>query len=389
MKVPLLDLKAQLKPIRGDILAAITEVIDSTRYIGGPKVERLESVIAEYSNVACGVGVSSGSDALLISLMAMDITAGTRVITTPFSFFATAGAIVRLGARPVFIDIEPVSYNMSPDLLRELLEREKHSDDIKAVMPVHLYGQMADMDPIVELCEDRGIFVIEDAAQAIGAQYPSRRGVKRAGSMGTAGCFSFFPSKNLGGAGDGGMVITNDHELAEKLKILRNHGAKPKYFHNLIGGNFRLDPIQAAVLLVKFLHLDKWSEARRENAAYYDSLFAESGLIEQGHVATPQIVWDDGTIENPHIFNQYVVRVREGKRDELRQWLASADVGVEVYYPVPFHEQRCFQNLGYRTGDFPESENAAREALALPIYPELTRKMQDYIIDRAVAFYQR
>jgi len=388
MKVPLLDLKPQLKPLRDEILAAVTEVIDSTRYIGGPKLEELESAVASYCDAGYGIGVSSGTDALLVSLMALDLKPGDRVITTPFSFFATAGAIVRLGARPVFIDIDPVTYNVSPDLLSDFLAREKNSNDFRAVIPVHLFGQMADMDPIVEACRERGIAIIEDAAQAIGAQYPSREGTKRAGVMGDAGCFSFFPSKNLGAAGDGGMVVATDQRLAERIKLLRNHGAKPKYYHSLIGGNFRLDPIQAAILLVKFPYLDEWSRERRKNADLYDKLFAESGLIRQNLIGAPERVWARPGLDYPHIFNQYVIRVREGRRDALRERLQSAGVGVEVYYPVPFHEQPCFKDLGYRYGDFPAAELAAREALALPIYPELTSEMQEFVVERITEFFK-
>lgn len=372
MKIPLLDLNVQLKTIENDIKNAVTEVIDSTRYIMGPKVEALESEIADYTGVKHGAGVSSGTDALLVSLMALDIKPGDPVITTPFSFFATAGVIARLNAQPVFVDIDPDTYNMSPDGLNQWFE--SHSEEaqhVKAIIPVHLYGQCAQMDPICELAQAYGIPIVEDAAQAIGAEYPSSSGRKKAGSMGALGCFSFFPSKNLGGIGDGGMVVTNDSELDEKLKMLRNHGAKPKYYHTMIGGNFRLDPIQAAVLLVKLPHLDKWHAMRQENAAYYDEKLKDLGL------KTPVVAYD----RKCHIYNQYVISVPE-KRDELRQFLTDNNVNTEIYYPVPFHMQACFKDLGYREGDFPNSEYAADHTLALPVYPELTREMQDYVVEK-------
>ncbi len=375
MKVPLLDLKAQLNSIENEVKDAVNEVIDSTRYIMGPKVEALESQIAAYTGVKYGIGVSSGTDALLVSLMALDVKPGDLVVTTPFSFFATAGVIARLNAVPVFVDIDPDTYNMSPLALRRWFE--KHPEEahrVKAIIPVHLYGQCAQMDPICELANTHGIPIVEDAAQAIGAEYPSKSGPKKAGSMGTLGCFSFFPSKNLGGMGDGGMVVTDDPGLHEKLKMLRNHGANPKYYHAMIGGNFRLDPIQAAVLLVKLPYLDQWHAMRQQNAAYYDE--KQKDLV----VKTPVIAYQ----RQSHIYNQYVISVPE-KRDELRQFLADNDVNTEIYYPVSFHMQACFSELGYREGDFPESEYAAQHTIALPVYPELTDEMQDYVVDRIEA----
>ena len=372
MNIPLLDLKAQLKSIENDVKNAVLEVIDSTRYIMGPKVEALENEIAAYAGVKYGIGVSSGTDALLVSLMALNIKSGDLVITTPFSFFATAGVIARLNAVPVFVDIDPDTYNMSPDALNQWFE--SHPEQIhrvKAIIPVHLYGQCAHMDPICELADAHGIPIVEDAAQAIGAEYPSASGQKKAGSMGTLGCFSFFPSKNLGCIGDGGMVVTNDPELNDKLKMLRNHGAKPKYYHAMIGGNFRLDPIQAAVLLVKLPHLDQWHTMRQQNASYYDENLMDIG------VKTPVIAYQ----RKCHIYNQYVVSVPED-RDGLRQFLADNNVSTEIYYPVSFHMQACFKELGYREGDFPNSEYAAHHTLALPVYPELTHEMQDYVVDR-------
>jgi len=372
MKIPLLDLNAQLKTIEKDIKNAVNEVIDSTRYIMGPKVEALENEIAAYTGAKYGTGVSSGTDALLVSLMALDIKPGDRVITTPFSFFATAGVIARLNAKPVFVDIDPDTYNMSPDALKQWFETHaQETHRVKAIIPVHLYGQCAHMDPICDLANAHNIPIVEDAAQAIGAQYPSSSGLKKAGSMGSQGCFSFFPSKNLGCIGDGGMVVTNDPELDEKLKMLRNHGAKPKYYHAMIGGNFRLDPIQAAVLSVKLPHLDQWHTMRQQNAAYYDE------KLKDMDVKTPFVAYG----RNHHIYNQYVISVPEN-RDGLRQFLADNDVNTEIYYPVSFHMQACFKDLGYREGDFPNSEYAANHTLALPVYPELTREMQDYVVDK-------
>ena len=376
MKVPLLDLKAQLKTIEHDVKAAVNEVIDSTQYIMGPKITALEEQIAAYVGTNYAVGVSSGTDALLISLMALDIKPADLVITTPFSFFATAGVISRLNAIPVFVDIDPDTYNMSPAALQQWLESEPDKRaKVKAVIPVHLYGQCADMDPILEVAETYGIPVIEDAAQAIGSRYPSKHGEKKAGSMGAVGCFSFFPSKNLGAMGDGGMVVTNDAVLDEKIKKLRTHGAQPKYYHALIGGNFRLDPVQAAVLLVKLPHLDTWHTMRQDNAAYYDANLYSEG-IKKPHIAYNR---------QYHIYNQYVISVAD-KRDELRKFLTENGIGTEIYYPVPFHEQECFKYLGYKSGDFPISEYAAQHTIALPIYPELTREMQDYVIEKLMSW---
>lgn len=372
MEVPLLDLKAQLETIEKDVKDAVNEVIDSTQYIMGPKVSELEEQIAEYVDAKYATGVSSGTDALLISLMTLNVGSDDIVIITPFSFFATAGVIARLNATPIFVDIDPDTFNMSPDALERWLESESEKRDrVKAIIPVHLYGQCADMDPIIEIARRFGIPVIEDAAQAIGARYPSKNGVKKAGTMGTLGCFSFFPSKNLGGMGDGGMVVTNDANIDEKLKKLRNHGAKPKYYHALIGGNFRLDPIQAAVLLVKLPHLDKWHSMRQENAAYYDE------NLNFKSIKKPVVAYK----RKCHIYNQYVISIME-KRDELKKFLVENNIGTEIYYPVTFHEQECFRYLGYKSGDFPNSEYAARHTLALPIYPELTKEMQNYVVEK-------
>jgi dTDP-4-amino-4,6-dideoxygalactose transaminase len=378
MKVPLLDLNAQLKTIEKEVKDAVNDVIDSTRYIMGPKVVELEDQIAGYVGAKYATGVSSGTDALLISLMALDVDPGDIVITTPFSFFATAGVIARLNATPVFVDIDSDTYNLSPDALRHWFGANKEKiDKVKAIIPVHLYGQCADMDSILEVAREHNIPVVEDAAQAIGARYPSKTGVKNAGIMGTLGCFSFFPSKNLGAMGDGGMVVTNDANLDEKLKKLRNHGAKPKYYHAMIGGNFRLDPIQAAVLLVKLSHLDKWHSMRQENAAYYD----ENLNIDE--IKKPLVAYK----REYHIYNQYVISIID-RRDDLRKFLTENNIGTEIYYPVPFHEQECFQYLGYKSGDFPNSEYTATHTIALPIYPELTIEMQDYVIKKIGEFYE-
>lgn len=369
MHVPLLDLKAQLATIRDDLKAAVDEVIESTRYILGPQVEALEAAIAQYCGVRRAVGITSGTDALLVALMALDVGPGDLVMTSPYSFFATAGVVARLRATPVFVDIDPRTFNLDPQALAAWFDR--HAADaprVKAILPVHLFGQCADMEPILEIAGRRGIAVIEDAAQAIGARYPAKSGEQRAGSMGRMGCFSFFPSKNLGAIGDGGMVVTDDDALADKLVRLRNHGAQPKYYHALIGGNFRLDPVQAAVLRVKLPHLERWHAARREHAARYDRLLSGSAIV------TPHVAYS----RERHIYNQYVIRVARG-RDELKAYLARHDIGTEIYYPVPFHEQECFAYLGCKRGDFPYSEAAARESLALPIYPELTPDMQEYV----------
>ena len=364
MEVPLLDLKAQYATIKDEVLAAVSEVLESQRCVGGPKVAELEEKIAAISECKFAVGVSSGTDAILNSLMSLDIGAGDEIITTPFTFFATVGCISRTGAKPVFVDIEPRTFNINPELIESAV-----TEKTKAIMPVHLYGQMADMDPIMEIANKHDLAVIEDAAQSITSTYKGRK----AGSIGRAGCFSFFPSKNLGGIGDGGMIVTNDEQLYQRLFIMRNHGSKPKYYHRHIGGNFRLDPIQAAALLVKLPYLDQWSEARRRNAVYYDKKF--SGTVVQTPYISPDCI---------SIFNQYVIRVP--RRDELMAHLRDNSVGCEVYYPIPAHLQECFSYLGYKEGDLPEAEQAAKEVLAIPIYSELTDEMKDYVADMILAF---
>ena len=364
MQVPLLDLKAQYATIKDEVLAAVAEVLESQRCIGGPKVEELERQIAQVSDCRYAVGVSSGTDALLNCLMSLQIGPGDEVITTPFTFFATVGCIARVGAKPVFVDIDPKTYNIDPDLIEAAVTK-----NTKALMPVHLFGQMADMDAIMDVAERYNLAVIEDAAQSITSTYKNRK----AGSIGTAGCFSFFPSKNLGGIGDGGMVVTNDEALYKRLVLMRNHGMEPKYYHKYVGANFRLDPIQAVALLVKLPHLDDWSQARRLNAAYYDKKF--KGTVVQ----TPYVRPDCQTI-----YNQYCIRVP--RRDEVVAHLQAHQIGCEIYYPVPAHLQECFAYLGHKEGSFPVSEKATREIMARPIYPELTDEMQDAVVDAILGF---
>jgi dTDP-4-amino-4,6-dideoxygalactose transaminase len=370
--VPLLDLKAQYTEIREEIRSAIDRVADSQHFILGPEVESLEREVSAYSGCEHGIGISSGTDALLVALMAIDLKPGDEVITPSYSFFATAGAVWRLGARPVFVDIDPQTYNIDPASMEAAI-----TDRTRAIIPVHLYGQMADMDPLMEIARRHNLVVIEDAAQAIGSEYRGRR----AGSIGDMGCFSFFPSKNLGGFGDGGMVTTNDQELARRVRLLRNHGYSPKYYNKVVGGNFRLDAIQAAVLRVKLPYLDRWTEARQRNAETYRRLFAEAGLTDDfGKVTLPHEAAD-----RRHIYNQFVIRSRW--RDELMTHLKERQIGSEIYYPVPLHLQECFNELGHRSGDMPASEKAARETLALPIYPELTDQMLQSVVAAVAEFH--
>jgi dTDP-4-amino-4,6-dideoxygalactose transaminase len=368
MKVALLDLKAQYSAIRSEIRGAIERVVESQHFILGPEVEELEREIAAFCNARFAIGVSSGTDALLAALMAIGTGPGDEVITTAYSFFATAGVIARLGARPVFVDIDPKTYNLD----RAKIEK-KITSRTKAIMPVHLFGQCAAMQPIMEISKGKAIYVIEDAAQAIGSRDNKGR---QAGTIGHIGCFSFFPSKNLGAFGDAGMVITDDDQLAEIVKVLRVHGGKPKYHHSFVGGNFRLDAIQAAVLRVKLKYLTKWTERRRNNASRYRSLFEEMRLLKS--VSAPE---DSAG----HIYNQFVARFPD--RDRLQRSLREKGVETEVYYPIPLHLQECFVNLGYRPGDFPHAEAAARESLALPIYPELTEEQQRYVVRQIKDFY--
>jgi dTDP-4-amino-4,6-dideoxygalactose transaminase len=368
MKVPLLDLKAQYLAIKAEVDSAVAEVMESQHFILGPKVEECEKTIARYSGCSHAVGVSSGSDALLACLMAENVGPGDEVITTPYTFFATAGAIARVGATPVFVDIDPVTYNLNTSQIES-----KVTSRTRAIIPVHLYGQMADMDAVMRVAAKHGLIVIEDAAQAIGAEYKGRR----AGSIGHYGCFSFFPSKNLGAAGDGGMIVTNDAQRAEKLIVLRGHGSKPKYHHKIIGGNFRLDALQAAIVSAKLPHLDDWTDARQRNAKRYDQLFNEAGLTAAVHGSSPVTL--PVVVADRHIFNQYVIRV--SRRDELQAALKAQGVGTEVYYPVPMHLQECFAHLGHGVGEFPESEKAANQTLALPVYPEVSEPQARHVVN--------
>ena len=367
MNVPLIDLQAQYATIKAEIDAAVAEVFASQHFILGAKVEACEKAVASYSQCTFGIGMSSGSDALLACLMAENIGPRDEVVTTPFTFFATAGAIARVGAVPVFVDIDPCTYNIDVSQIAA-----KVTPKTRAIIPVHLYGQMADMDAIMAIAGAHKLLVIEDAAQAIGAENQGHR----AGSIGHYGCFSFFPSKNLGAAGDGGMVVTNDKDRAEKLRIYRNHGAEPKYIHKVIGGNFRLDALQAAVVSAKLPHLDSWTEARRINAQLYNELFRAARV----DIGLPAV------ISSRHIFHQYVVRVSD--RDRLRAFLQQKGIGTEVYYPVPLHLQECFAYLGHAPGDFPHAERAAKEVLALPVYPELGDAQAAYVVNSIAEFYR-
>jgi dTDP-4-amino-4,6-dideoxygalactose transaminase len=360
--IPLLDLQGQYRPLRDELLAAIARVCDSQRFIGGPEVDAFEREMAALVGVPYAVGLSSGTDALLVALMALGVRSGDEVIVPTFSFFATAGCVSRLGAIPKFVDVDPSTCNIDPAQAAAAI-----TSRTRAIIPVHLYGQCADMDAILAAADRAGIAVIEDAAQAIGATYHDRQ----AGSMGKAGCFSFFPSKNLGAFGDGGLLTTRDERVAHEVRLLRDHGAEPKYFHKRIGGNFRLDALQAAVLRVKLPHLGEWSEARRRNADRYDRLFRQSA-------AADRIVLPARAPGRTHIFNQYTIRVPD--RDSVRAELNAAGIGTEIYYPVPFHLQECFAPLGYRRGDFPVAEKIAAETLALPIYGELTESQQEQVV---------
>jgi dTDP-4-amino-4,6-dideoxygalactose transaminase len=365
--VPLLDLKKQYATLREEIRAATDELFESQGFILGPKVEAFEKAIAEYVGVKHAIGMSSGTDAQLAAMMALGIGPGDDVVTSPYTFFASAGAVVRLGARPVFCDIDPVTYNVDPAKLAKAI-----TPKTKAIQPIHLYGQCADMDPILDVAREKGISVIEDACQSLGAAYKG----KKAGALGEFGAFSFFPSKNLGGFGDGGMVTTNDDGMAATLRALRMHGETSRYHHKLVGGNFRLDALQAVVLHAKLPHLDSWAEGRRQNAAEIERRFLEHGgrTFAQGGIGFPK--------EAPgrfHVYNQFVVRVARGRRDELKERLTRLKVGHAIYYPVPLHLQECFADLGGKPGDFPEAERAASETLALPVFPELALSQKAFV----------
>src|ERR1700749_2534888 len=372
MQVPLLDLKRQHEALREELREAVGRVLDSQQFILGEDVRRLEEELAAYTRARHAVGCGSGSDALLLALLALDVRAGDEVVTTPFPFFATAGPIAPTAARPVFADIEPHTYNVDPARVEAAL-----TERTRAVMPVHLYGQCADMDALMRACESRGLPVIEDAAQAIGAD---DAGGRRAGSIGAIGCFSFYPTKNLGAAGEAGLVTTNDDQLAERLRRLRVHGGATEYHHDEVGFNSRLDTMQAAVLRVKLPHLDAWSDARSARADAYTRMLSDAGL--EGLVTPPHVPRGAR-----HIFHQYVIRVEAARRDALVEHLKTNGVGTKIYFPVPLHMQPCFAYLGHKEGDFPESERAARETLALPIYPELTREQQEYVVETIRRFF--
>ena len=370
-KVPLIDLQAQFAPLRDGVLDAIARVCDAQHFILGPEVEALERELEAFLGIPHAVGVSSGTDALLAALMALDVGPGDEVVTTPFSFFATAGSIARVGARPVFVDIDPATFNIDAGSVAAAL-----TPKTKAVVPVHLFGQSADMAPIVDVAARSGIPVIEDAAQAIGACY---RGAP-VGGIGTIGCFSFFPTKNLGAFGDAGLVTTSQDGLARRLRSIRQHGGEVKYRHDVVGANFRLDALQAAVLRVKLPHLSSWTASRRRNAERYEALFKNAGL--DGTVTLPM-----RSPDSTHIYNQFVIRAPE--RDRLHAHLKAAGIGTEIYYPVPLHLQPCFRELGYRTGSFPAAEQASSEVLALPIYGELTDAQQERVVEQIGYFFQR
>lgn len=368
-KVPLLDLRAQYATIRDEVRGVVEQVLESQTFILGPEVDSLEREIAAYTGTSHAIGMSSGTDALLAALMACGVGQGDEVVTTPYSFFATAGVVARLGARAVFVDIDPATFNIDAAAAAQAV-----SERTRAIIPVHLYGRMADLDPILEVAAEKNIPVIEDAAQAIGSFDEAGR---KAGSVGDYGCFSFFPSKNLGAFGDGGCVTTRDADIAERLRMLRVHGSKPKYYHSIVGGNFRLDALQAAVLRVKLKYLDGWTAARRRNADTYRDLFRDAGL--DGLVTLPADV-------PGHIYNQFVIRAQD--RDSLRAHLKEHGIGTEVYYPLPLHMQDCFASWGYSEGDFPEAERAAKETLALPIYPELEPDALSYVVETIASFYR-
>jgi dTDP-4-amino-4,6-dideoxygalactose transaminase len=396
MRIPLLDLAQQHRDLEKGIVAEIKKILATQRFILGSKVEEFELSIANYCGVDHAIGVSSGTDALLAALMALEIGPGDAVITTAYSFFGTAGSIARVGATPLFIDIDPSTYNLSTSALRFFLENQSQRDEngelrdaggrkIRAIMPVHLFGLCCDMNAIHEISEENGLDVIEDAAQAIGAEFrTAHMGIRKAGTMGEIGCFSFYPSKNLGAAGDGGLVVCRDAQLAERLRIVRQHGMNPRYHHHIIGGNFRLDEIQAAILRVKLPHLDSWSAARRAAADFYSTEFDRCGLSRE--IRLPAEPFRESGLTNHHIYHQFVVRAQN--RDELQAYLDEREVETAIYYPLGLHEQECFQYLGYRRGDFPETERAARETLALPIYPQISHEAQQYVVRSIAEFFE-
>ncbi len=385
--VPLLDLQAQFATIKEEVMARVVQVFEEQAFILGPHVGRAEKELAEYLEVPHALGVSSGTDALLLSLMALGVGPGDGVITTPFTFFATAGSIVRLGATPLLADIDPATYNLDPAQVERLLDRRDLPARPKALVPVHLFGQPADMDRLMAIARAHGLKVVEDAAQAIGVVHPGAAGARNIGSIGDTGCFSFFPSKNLGGAGDGGLITCTDDGLAARLRSMRTHGSHPaeKYRHVYVGGNFRLDAVQAAVVSAKLPHLEAWSQARRDNAADYDRLFKASGLVDKGLVGLPARAWP--AEPRSHVYNQYVLRVRD--RAGVMAALGQAKVGHAVYYPIPMHLLECFASLGGKPGDLPQAEKAAQEVLAIPVYPELTSGQRQRVVEVIAGFYAK
>ena len=393
MRVRLLDLSEQYRALAEEIRAATDDVLGSQRFILGPKLAEFEKAAAAYCHSPHAIGVSSGTDALLAALMALEIGLGDAVITTAYSFFATGGCIARVGATPVFIDIEPDTYNISATALRRYIEKycrrvdgklvNENRQTIVALVPVHLFGLCCDMNEMVAIAREHNLILIEDAAQAIGAEFPLKTGPARAGTMGDVGCFSFYPSKNLGAAGDAGLIACRNEKFAERLRICRQHGMEARYEHQFIGGNFRLDEIQAAILNVKLPYLDGWSAARREAAGFYTSEFRRAGLDKK--IKLPVEPYAQGGLTNHHIYHQYVIR--SSGRDELRQHLANREIETAIYYPLALHEQPCFEYLGYKPGEFPEAERAARESLALPIYPEIPREAQHYVVNCIREFF--
>lgn len=377
MKVPLLDLKPHHDPIKNEIKKAIDEVIESNYFILGPKVEEFEKNACKYLEIKYALGVSSGTDALMIALMAIDLKPADEVIIPAYSFFATAGVVARMNARPVFVDIDPVTYNIDVKKIKQAI-----TSKTKAVIPVHLYGQCADMQPIMDIAKKHNLTVIEDAAQSIGVQYKDGQ---KASAIGNIGCLSFFPSKNLGAFGDAGMVTTNNEKLYKKMHLLRVHGAEKRYYHKMVGGNFRIDAIQAAVLNVKLKYLNEWTAARRQNASNYRKLFAENGLTDK--ITLPEEVYKNDNLTYNHIYNQFIIRTSQ--RDELQKFLASVEIGNAIYYPIPFHLLECFAYLGYKKGDFPEAEKAAMQTLALPVYQGLNLQMQQYVVEKIAEFYKK
>ncbi|MFN2542909.1 MAG: DegT/DnrJ/EryC1/StrS family aminotransferase [Chthoniobacterales bacterium] len=394
MRVPLLDLTEQYRALAEAIGAELDEIFATQRFILGPKLERFEQALSRYLGSPHAIGVSSGTDALLATLMAMEIGSGDAVLTTAFSFFATAGCIARVGARPVFIDIDGATCNLSPAALRSYIDNHCRQsggkllaptgETIRAIVPVHLFGLACEMDKIMSIAREHRLLVIEDAAQSIGAEYPSSAGVAKTGTTGDAGCFSFYPSKNLGAAGDAGAVVCRSDGLAKRLRTCRDHGMEPRYHHEFIGGNFRLDEIQAAILKIKLTFLEDWAKARRAAADFYGGEFARSDLM--GRVALPAGPYRDRGLANHHVY--YVYAIRTSQRDGLREHLARREIETAIYYPLGLHEQKCFAYLGYKNGDLPETERAAREILALPIYPEISRDAQAYVVKAIVDFFR-